>query len=67
MSWLSSVSTVSYYRLDDRGSIPGREKRLFLKPVSQVQPWSPSNGYRDSLPGGKERPGRDADHSSTPM
>jgi hypothetical protein len=28
--WVRSVSIVSEYRLDDRGSIPGRGKGLFL-------------------------------------
>jgi hypothetical protein len=37
MSWLSLVSIVSYYRLDDRDSIPGRGKQIFLKSVSQAQ------------------------------
>jgi hypothetical protein len=29
-SWYSSVGIVSDYRLDDRGSIPGSDKGLFL-------------------------------------
>jgi hypothetical protein len=46
----TSVSTVSDYRLDDRGSIPVREKGFFLQPLCPDQLWGPpsllSNGYR---------------------
>jgi hypothetical protein len=60
----SSVSIVSGYGRGDRGSIPGRGKRVY--PVASVsrpavgptQP--PILGY---LPRGKARPGRGADHS----
>jgi hypothetical protein len=59
----SSVSAVPGYGLDDqgdRGSIPGRG-------LSPDRLWGPPsllyNGYWGSFPGGKARPGRDADHS----
>jgi hypothetical protein len=48
----SSVSIVSYYGLDDRGSIPDRGRG------SGTHPASCPMGT-----GGKARPGRDADHS----
>jgi hypothetical protein len=58
----SSVSIVSDYRLDDRGSIPDRSRGFLLQPLRPDQLWGPQsllyNGYR-----GKARPGRDADHS----
>jgi hypothetical protein len=54
-------------RLGDRGSIPGRSKRIF--PVASVQagpgadPASYPMGTEGPFPGGKVRPGRDTDHS----
>jgi hypothetical protein len=64
----SSVSIVSAYGLPgDRGSIPGRRKGFFLQPLCPDRLWGPPslvyNGYRGRFPGGKARPGRDADHS----
>jgi hypothetical protein len=64
-SWSSSVSVVSDYWLDDRGSIPGRGKGFSLTSVSSpvlrpTQPpmqWAPG-----SFPQGKVRLGREADH-----
>jgi hypothetical protein len=62
----SSVSTVSVYRLDYRGSIPGRDKIIFpLASVSRPAFGPPSllsNMYRGSFPGAIERPGRDTNH-----
>jgi hypothetical protein len=60
----SSVSTVSDYELDDRGS---RSRRFFSKPLHPDRLWGPSsllyNGFWGSFPrGGKERPGCDANH-----
>jgi hypothetical protein len=59
----SSVSMVADYGLDDRGSVPDRGRG----PLRPDRLWGPpnplSNGYRGPLPGGKARPGRDADHS----
>jgi hypothetical protein len=49
--------------LDDRGSIPGRRKVFFFKPLRPDQPptqWVP--GVLSQR--GKARPGRDADHSA---
>jgi hypothetical protein len=37
----SSVSIVSYYRLDDRGSISGRGKLFFLYPLCPDRLWGP--------------------------
>jgi hypothetical protein len=55
------------YRLDDRGSIPGRIIWFFLQLLCPDQLWGPpsllSNGYWESFLGGKARPGRDADHT----
>jgi hypothetical protein len=56
---------VSGYGLD-RGSIPGRGERIF--PVASVQTGSGAHsasctmGTGSPFPGGKTRPGRDADH-----
>jgi hypothetical protein len=58
----SSVSIVSDYRLDDRGSIPGRGKgfssSLFVQTSSEAHPASYPMGTGDIA-----RTGRDADHS----
>jgi hypothetical protein len=66
-SWGNSVSTVSAYRLGDRGFIPGIGKGFFLQPLCAVKLWGPPNllssGYRVVLFLRKARPGRDADHS----
>jgi hypothetical protein len=60
----SSVSIATGYGLDGPGSNPG-EGEIFR--TCPDRPWGPSNflynGYR-VFSGGKERPGRDADHSS---
>jgi hypothetical protein len=66
--WGSSVSILSDYRLDDRGSIPDRGRGFFsLASVSRpalrlTQPpvqWVPGGPF----PGGKARLGPDAEHS----
>jgi hypothetical protein len=65
-SWGSSVSTVSDYGLDDRGSIPEAEdfsSSLCVQTGSGAHTASCTMGTGGSLPGGKARPGRDADHS----
>jgi hypothetical protein len=49
----SSGNIVSDYRLDDRGPIRGRGRGFFFC----------SMGTGGPFPGGKARPGRDADHS----
>jgi hypothetical protein len=63
------LSIVSDYRLDDRGSIPGRGKRIFpLASVSRpaLRPTQPSfQWYRGSFLGGKAWPGWEAYHSHT--
>jgi hypothetical protein len=63
----SSVSIVSGYGLDDRGSIPGRGKMIFplacVQTGSGAHPASCTIGTGGPFPGGKARPGRDADHS----
>jgi hypothetical protein len=64
----SSVSIVSDYGLGDRGSIPGRGKKIFplasvsrpaLRPTQPPVQWVPG-----VLSSDKARAGRDADHSS---
>jgi hypothetical protein len=61
----SSGSTVSDYGLDDRGSILDRGKGFFfcVQTGSGAHPASYAMGTGGPLPGGKARPGRDADHS----
>jgi hypothetical protein len=58
---------VSDYDLDDRGSIPDRGRGFFSIPSIQTgsgaHPASYLMGTGGSFPGGKARPGRDADHS----
>jgi hypothetical protein len=65
-SWASSVSIVSDYRLDDRGSIPAEAKHfsssLCVQTSSETHLASSPKGIV-SFPGGKARPGRDADQS----
>jgi hypothetical protein len=56
----SSVGIVSGYGLDDRAIEvlnPAEAKRFSLSLCVQTM------GYRQSFPGAKARPGRDADHS----
>jgi hypothetical protein len=66
-NWGSSVSIVSNYRLDDRGSIPGRAKdfssSICVQTSSEAHPASCTMGTGGPFPGGKARPGRDADLS----
>jgi hypothetical protein len=69
--WSSSVSVVSDYALNDRGSIPGRVKvrgkRFFLYFCVQISPEAHPASYpmgsRGSFPGSNAQAGRDADHS----
>jgi hypothetical protein len=75
LSFLLSVGTVYQYsvwlrigRPGDRGSIPGRVKGIFssnlcVQTRSGTHPASCSMGTGGPFPGGKVRPGRDADHS----
>jgi hypothetical protein len=62
----SSVSIVSDYRLDDRGSIPGKGKDFpsirCVQTGSGAHPASCTMGTEGPFSGGKARPGRDADH-----
>jgi hypothetical protein len=64
---IPSFSTVSDYGLDGRGSIPDRAEdfssNLCIQTGSGAHPASYIMGTGGSFPGGKERPGRDADHS----
>jgi hypothetical protein len=67
-SWGSSVSIVTGYRLDDRGSMLGRGKGFSCSLCVQIstkttQPpvqWVPGGFFL----AGKAQPGRQADHSS---
>jgi hypothetical protein len=68
MSRGNSVSIVSDYGLDERGSIPDKAEdfssRLCVQTGSGAHPASYPMGTGVPLPGGKARPGRDADHST---
>jgi hypothetical protein len=61
-SWGGSVSTVSDYRLDDRGSIPAKDfsSSICVHTNSEAHPASCPFGIWS-----KVRPGRDVDHSLT--
>jgi hypothetical protein len=61
----SSGSIVSDYGLDDRGSIPGRGRGFCpcVHTGSEAHPASCPMGTGGPFPGGKARPGSDADHS----
>jgi hypothetical protein len=63
----SSGSIVSDYGLEGRGSIPDRDRRfsssLCVQTGSGVHPAFYPMGTGGPFPGGKARPGRDADHS----
>jgi hypothetical protein len=64
----SSVGIVSDYGMEDRGSIPGRGRGFFSSSPSVqtgfgAHPASCPMGTGGPFPGGKARPGRDADHS----
>jgi hypothetical protein len=66
----SSVSIVSGYRLDDRAievQSPAEAEdfsfSLFVQTGSGAHPASCTMGTGGPFPGGKARPGRDADHS----
>jgi hypothetical protein len=60
----SSVSIVSDYGLDDLNSILGKEKYFPLASVSRPTPRPTQPPVQWTIPGGKERPGRDADNST---
>jgi hypothetical protein len=69
-SRVSSGSIVSDYGLDDRAigvRSPAEAKDfssiLCVQTVSEAHPASCTMGTRGPFPGGKARPGRDADHS----
>jgi hypothetical protein len=63
----SSANTVSDYGLDDRRSIPTEAEdfssSFCVQTGSGAHPASCPMGTGGSFPGGKARPGRDADHS----
>jgi hypothetical protein len=66
----SSVSVVSGYGLDNRANevrSPVKAREFFLQRLCPDRFWGPPsllyNGYRGFFPGGKARPGRDADHT----
>jgi hypothetical protein len=61
-SWCTSVSTVSDYRLDVQGSIPGRGKEFFSSLCVQISSEAQPASY-PKVTAGKARPGHDADHS----
>jgi hypothetical protein len=71
MSRVSSGSIVSDYGLDDRAigvRSPAGAKdfsySLFIQTGSRAHPASCTMGTGSPFPGAKERPGRDADHST---
>jgi hypothetical protein len=53
---------MSNYILDDRRSIPGRGMDLYVQTGPGAHPASYPMGTGGTSPGGKARPGRDADH-----
>jgi hypothetical protein len=61
------AQSVSDYGLDDRGSIPDRAEDFSSSPCVQTGSGAHAASYPmgtgGSFPGGKARPGRDADHS----
>jgi hypothetical protein len=62
----SSVSVVPDCRLDDRGSpaeVKDFSSSLGIQTSSEAHPASFPVGTGGPFPGGKARPGRDADHS----
>jgi hypothetical protein len=61
----SSGSIVADYGLDDRGSIQTEDfsSSLCVQTGSGAHPASYAMGTGGPFPGGKARPGRDADHS----
>jgi hypothetical protein len=66
----SSVSIVSGYKLDDRtigvrspAGVKGFTSNLCVQASSEAHPASCTMGTDCPFPGGKARPGRDADHS----
>jgi hypothetical protein len=61
ISWGSSVSIVFDYRLDNRGSIPGRGKGIFSLCVQTRSEAHPASYPMDT--GGEVQPGCDAEHS----
>jgi hypothetical protein len=56
------VTLHNYSEPEESGSIPSMGKAFLLHPVWPTQPPTQSV-LRDPYPGGKARPGRDADHS----
>jgi hypothetical protein len=64
---VSSGNIVSHYGMDDRGSIPEGAKNvssnLCVQTGSVAHPASCPMGTGGPFPGGKARPGRDADHA----
>jgi hypothetical protein len=67
MSRGGSGSITSDYGLDYRGSIPDRGRGFFSSPCVQTGSGAHPTSYPmvtgGPFPGGKLRPGRDADHS----
>jgi hypothetical protein len=62
----SSVSIVSDYGLGNRGSIPDRQRiflLVYIQTSSEAHPASCPFGTGGLFPGGKARPGHDADHT----
>jgi hypothetical protein len=70
MSLCSSDSVVPDYWLGGRSSIPGKGQGfsfgLYVLSIYGDHPASYPMGTGGPLPGGKVRPGREADHSLSP-
>jgi hypothetical protein len=61
----SSIGIATFYVLDGRGLIPGRNKRFSLLDIVQTDSGAHPAPYSMGI--GINRPGREADHYSPPL